>query len=422
VVATVSHCQIEDLRYQPADSPLLFEWRGPSPRDYQVEAANAVITTSPPRGIVQVPIRGGKTLIAAMIIRQLGYRTLFIVESELLLRQTAAALESYLEPQSFAGERPWAGVCGGGGWTTSPVTVATIQGLLAHPQKAKELLAATDLLLIDEVHHLKGEEWRKPLLQADTWGKIGLSATVFENVDIPQERSTIWVRAATGPLLYEISIDRLIAEGHLVRPHILMYSITHENAPKKWRYGKTYNELIVHGLARNAAIADLAEDAALRGAPTLIDTGRTDQMEILHRMLEARHVPVAVLHGKTPGKKRQEVLADFRRGKIGVLIATILGEGVDVPELQVVINAEGGRARTSVMQRLRNLTRHDGKSTATVIDFADIGQKHLQQQALDRLNQYTGIASFQVHWVDQQSPYSIPDSFLGPKRVEVLTL
>lgn len=426
VVEVFPASRVEDCRRRPDPAEAMrYSWIGPSPRDYQQSAVDAVLqlvaANEPPRGLLQVPIRGGKTLIAAQILLHLGWRTTFVVESELLLHQTQKAFESYLQPLSIVAGSPWVGLCGGGRWDPGWVTVATVQGLLAHSQEALELLSRTDLLIIDEVHHMRADAWRKPLLASDSWGKIGLSATLFEDHDIPQERSTIWVRATTGPILYEISIDDLVTQGYLTQPYVLMYSITHANAPKKWRYGKTYQQLITEGLSRNSAIADLAEDAVLRGAPTLIDTGRTEQMRILHKMLEARNIPVANLHGKTPNKTRQRVLSDFRQGRIGVLIATILGEGVDVPELQVVINAEGGRARTSVIQRLRNLTRHEGKSKAIIIDFADQGQKHLQQQALDRLNQYAGISSFRVEWIEDESrPLTIPEHLLGPRQTELM--
>jgi superfamily II DNA or RNA helicase len=74
-----------------------------------------------------------------------------------------------------------------------------------------------------------------------------------------------------------------------------------------------------------------------------------------------------------------------RRGS-QVLFGTIVGEGVDMPELAVVINAEGVNSRVAVMRRLRNIPGSEGKWHAVVIDFADIGQCHLREHASDRLD------------------------------------
>lgn len=393
-----------------------FEWVGPDPRGYQGEAVRAILDRCrvrglAPRGIIKVPIRGGKTLIAGRILAELGWSTLFVVESEMLLGQTARALRSYLHPRSFRDE--WIGVCGSGEWDPRWVTVATVQTLLARPREARALEAKTDLLLIDEVHHMRADEWRKPIMRTDAFGKIGLSATLFEDPDIPQERSAIWVRACTGPIRYEVPIERLIQEGHLLQPTVLLYRMPLHGAPQRWRYGRTYSEFIANNEERNATIADLAEQAAKAGLLTLIDTGRLDQMRRLEEMLSARGVEVETLHGSTPPARRRRVVERFQKRKVAVVIGTILGEGVDIPELEVVINAEGGKSRIAVMQRLRNLTVSEGKTRAIVIDFADLGQRHMQEHSLARLDLYDETRGFRIRVIEGMTrPARIPDDLL----------
>jgi superfamily II DNA or RNA helicase len=406
----------------PFGPRIVYNWIGPQPRTYQEEVIASVMDLvevgEAPRGILQVPIRGGKTLIAAQLIMKLGWPTVFVVESDLLLKQTVKAFKEYLDFQSYKpnNKLPWIGECGSGLWQPGLVTIAMIQTMIRQPQKTSRLLENVNLMLLDECHHFKADEWREPILKSNTWGRIGLSATLFEDPSIPQERSMIWVRAATGPILCQIPVKRLIDEGHLVQPWVAMYPIHHINAPKGWNYGATYEELIVENITRNGIIADLAQDAANKGALTLVDTGRLSQMRHIQTMLETREVPCDIIHGKTPSNKRQEILKRFRNREIAVIIGTILGEGVDVPELEIVINAEGGKSRIAVMQRLRNLTVSSGKHQAVVIDFADIGQKHLSEHASERLEQYVATDGFRLRVIeDLTRPATIPTDLLATR-------
>lgn len=433
VLGVFPHLEIRDHRKRPLGDRCRFRWIGHTLRDYQQEAVESALgptlTGEPPRGILQVPIRGGKTLIAARLIHSLGWRTTFVVESELLLRQTVKAFKEYMEPVDYVHQTPteirpisytgpWVGSCGSGSWHPGWITVVMVQTMLARPVEALALLRQTDLVIVDEVHHMKADEWRKPLLSSDIWGRIGLSATLFEDPSIPQERSAVWVRAVVGPTICQIPVSRLIDAGYLVQPWVLMYPVYHVGARRTWRGGATYNECVVDSVKRNSLICDLTQDAVARGALVLIDTGRLNQMGALRRMLEARGVACEEIHGKTPSDRRQRILTKFRKRHVQVLIGTILGEGVDVPELEVVINAEGGKSRVAVMQRLRNLTVSDGKQHAVVIDFADIGQPHLQDHSLDRLDQYVGTEGFRVRAMGTfDGPASIPDDIYPPAEV-----
>ncbi len=48
--------------------------------------------------------------------------------------------------------------------------------------------------------------------------------------------------------------------------------------------------------------------------------------------LEARGMSVAVLHGEMPKVARQNVLADFKKGKLRVLVVSdVMARGLDVP-------------------------------------------------------------------------------------------
>ena len=79
-----------------------------------------------------------------------------------------------------------------------------------------------------------------------------------------------------------------------------------------------------------------------------------------------------------------------------MLLGTVFAEGVDIPEVEVVINAEGGRDAKATMQRMRNMTVAEGKNRALLIDFMDEFNPYLQKHSMERLKVYRSIPEFNV--------------------------
>lgn len=379
-----------------------FKWHGHEPRGFQLRATEAAILARGPgglvtgRGLLNLPIRSGKTTVAAMIIARLGLKTLFLVPSDLLLHQTVDSMKENL------GEEAPIGKCGDGIWEPNFITVATVQTLLARSEAyASELQETVDITFQDEAHHLDAPEWRKPITECDSRYKFGLSATIFANKDIPAERSAIWLQAATGPILYRISMQYLFNHGYLIRPHILWYRMDQPTGKRSLWYADAYNQCIEVNEYRNSAIADLAEEATLdRKLRVLVDTGRLKQMSRIKQMLSARGVRVEEISGTTPAANRRRLIAGFRSNEIQCLVGTVLGEGIDIPELEMVINAEGNKSKTAVIQRMRNLTPPPKsaltKTEVLFIDFNDVMNHKLAEHSAQRLAMYKGIRGFLI--------------------------
>jgi superfamily II DNA or RNA helicase len=114
-----------------------------------------------------------------------------------------------------------------------------------------------------------------------------------------------------------------------------------------------------------------------------------------------RHVGskyVAAVTGKTTTSLRKKIIAGFRAGAIRVVAGTVLGEGVDIPELDVVINGEGGRGYVPTMQRLRCLTPHPGKTRGILVDFMDNHHPQLSTSTEERMAIYSSEPSFRFRY------------------------
>lgn len=132
-----------------------------STREYQDDAADAFVEDRgilTGKGMLRLPTRSGKTVIAGRVITRLGVKTLFIVPSQLLLNQTVEFFREALRLSTRKGKlvRKWeknlVGQFGGGVLDPGWITVASVQSICAHWQtkRVQNLLANSGLIIFDE--------------------------------------------------------------------------------------------------------------------------------------------------------------------------------------------------------------------------------------------------------------------------------
>ena len=380
---------VED--FPPAEPVGPWAWAGPELRPYQVEAVDAVVAYG--GGLVLLPVRTGKTALAAELIRRLGVRALVLVSSDLLRRQTIAVLR-----EALPGAR--VGAVGEGAWEADgDLCVATLQSLCPRlrTRDFRAFARRWPLVVLDEVHHLQseGDAWRNVALALDARYKVGLSATVEVGRKRQNETGAIWLRGLCGPVVYSRTLSEMIEAGYLVRPTIRF--VRHGAPPlaaRRWSPA-VYRDGITDCAERNARIVAEAVAYAREGRRVLVDVSRVGHARRLLSLLQRGYEgTVALLLGASPAEERARVLRAWAAGRIGIVVGTILGEGVDVPALEVVVNAEGGKARTSTIQRLRNLTVAPGKRGAVVVELVDDHQAQLRAWTLERLRIYRSEPAF----------------------------
>jgi len=364
-------------------------------RPYQVEAINAATTskkrTKPKaRGILVMPIRSGKTITAAGIIRKLRSKALFVVPSQLLLHQTKESLENVLMTD--------VGMIGDSHWYEHNITVATVQSLARAKKKNdpryKTMKKQYPLLIFDETHHLVADSWQDLAFDMDAPHIIGLSATVEFEDDKQNELGVIWLRAVCGDILYKISPSTLIDQGYLQQPIVQLYKV---ESPDMFGYswsGELANECIYQNPVRNLMIAKITMERLDAGDNVLIVTNRLNQVQKISELLGKMNIDHWKITGKNTVVERREKIQSFKDGEVNVIVGTVFGEGVDIPEIVCVINAEGGADVKATKQRMRNLTTHENKRQAIFIDFMDMTNHYFAQHSKGRLNIYKSEASF----------------------------
>jgi len=300
---------------------------------------------------------------------------------------------------------------GDGIWRPRDVTVASIQTMTARRARAKKsknadrdyrtLLDTFECLIIDEFHHCMADEWRGAIANSDARYKLGLSATIFLDHDKEVELGAIWLTATTGPILLNVSVSELIEQGYLVRPEVKIIPIREPLLKGGWS-ASLFKAGISENPVRNERIVREAVDLSARGKRVVIITNRLDQVSILSEMITRAGAGTVTrsLVGSTNKEDRDLVLKSFKAGIIKIVISTVLDEGVDIPELDAVIVAEGGCDIKSTYQRLRCLTPSPGKERAYIVDFCDLTHPYFARHSKDRIQIYRSERAFKFKVVE----------------------
>jgi superfamily II DNA or RNA helicase len=93
-----------------------------------------------------------------------------------------------------------------------------------------------------------------------------------------------------------------------------------------------------------------------------------------------------LVHSKIGKKQRKAAMEEFKAGNLRTMIATSLAdEGLDLPNVELLIMVSGGRSSQKTIQRAsRALRKTDSKNCATILDFSDkfhpIGAYHAKKR------------------------------------------
>ena len=72
---------------------------------------------------------------------------------------------------------------------------------------------------------------------------------------------------------------------------------------------------------------------------TIIFVNSKNFADVLHKILRGAGKKAAIIFGHMSNEEREEMIDKFRNGEISVIITTnMLARGIDVPQVQVVIN------------------------------------------------------------------------------------
>lgn len=375
-------------------------------------------------GIIKVPTRGGKTFIAAEIIRHIKHdntrNTLFIVDTLDLLLQAKKDIASHIEGMTIDD----IGEIRGDAFNIQQITIATIQTLQSITSgakrgnkamtkesiKAKNLRKKTllnyiktiHLLIVDECHEYSSKSrlsFISRFLKIAEF-KLFISATPFKSEN---ELDNLNLRTVCGDIIYEIKESDLKKQGYLSEDIVLLINIDHEDNKNisleegDDDYNEYLKQIITHNFYRNTIIINFAEILRKYVLKTLILFSRKE-----HGYYIKSITGDAFVSGDTALDDRTFIRTNFLKKKGGVLLASdVFKKGITLPEVQIMINAGGGLEQSLVIQKKgRVLGVTETKTKALMIDFID-NYRYFSEHSLNRAEVYIdSVGMDKIHVLD----------------------
>jgi len=347
-------------------------------RDYQCEPVYVAIASG--GGIMSMPTGYGKTHCMGAIIK--AYK-----HDELAMRSTPTIVvaapekditqKNYNDLKAMLPDRDVGLVMSGKKQFSDDVQVITLDSLhLLDPQDV-------GILICDEVHSASSSSRSEMLLSFRKAAKWGVSATPsgrFDGRDIVTE-------GLFGPIVCSRTYADGVACGALVpitvywvgcpEPHIGMQKYDNfKTRAGKYRNGvdrnNNQNKLIVDLLKR---IPDSKQTLCIMPHVDQIDTlaGLDKTLRYAHGVSDQASLTKSQFTniGPVSAKDRRAVYDAMADGSIRKILSTyIYKQGVNFPQLEVIVNAGGGGSDIVAAQIPGRESRNiEGKTSATLIDF-----------------------------------------------------
>lgn len=381
-----------------------------------------------PYGSLQIPTRGGKTHIAAELIRiTKPTQTLFVVDNQVLFEQAVNDLSKYLGLS-----RRSIGQIRGEIFDTKQITVAMIQTLqsikyglnrLHKRNKKKKILPSlielkeirktkrnrirelgnfmskVDFAIVDEVHEYSSDERLTTIkLACNARAYLFLSATLEKSENV---LGNMKIKSLAGPIIYKVAEQDLKDVGVLAHEDITLIMVDHNKnfnieLDEESAYSDYENEIIINNERRNNILINIIQMCRQLNIKTLVLFQRVKHAEYVQRITGDELVT-----GGTDLRHRMSVVrSHFSKRKAGILLATnIFNKGITLPDVEIMINAGGGLEKSNVTQKKgRTLGTTDTKKKAMTIDIVDISE-YFSEHSLNRISVYeqsVGLESINV--------------------------
>jgi superfamily II DNA or RNA helicase len=333
-------------------------------RDYQEKAVDVVLSTNPyARPILCAPTGSGKTIMQAFSAKQAldnGRRTAILTPRAEIFDQTHSALREICGQQNVTALRR--------GHTfdpSKPVQVVSWPTLVTRLKKSDSWLPDTHYVHLDEAHLMAAEIGKVMERYREERNVIGWSAT-------PARKNGKGLGKYFTRIDVVTTVKQLVMEGHL--------------APCDYWGGKLPDLQGVKTQAGDYVSTKLSERCAVlvgdvvdnwlrlaRERQTIVFAVDIAHAEALtERFLEA-DISCAAIHTRLTDEKRDQVVEDFKKGFIQVLVnVTIASYGFDSPEVSCIVAARPTKSLVLWLQMLgRGMRPAPGKDACMVLDHAD---------------------------------------------------
>jgi superfamily II DNA or RNA helicase len=262
------------------------------------------------------------------------------------------------------------------------LTIATKQSFKKIADEQADLY---DVVVVDETHHVSAfdGEYHYILSRLLAPMRLGLTASEFKE-GLP----TLAVTGLIGPIVGEQTILEAIDLGILAVPKMKMLrtSLSYEVKACK-KYSEVYDIGITYRLERNQLIALTVKKHVDIQETCLIMVTKLAHGDNIVEALRVIGVKAILVEGLTKPKTRKKIKDALNTNEIFcVVCSTVWKEGINIPNLKMVLNAAVGK---DVLQALgRGLRKTSEKDVLWFYDIFDNSHHYLVDHFGQRLTFY----------------------------------
>lgn len=342
-------------------------------RPYQDEAVEeslaALSDPSARRALVYLATGLGKTVVAGAVVadeleRHPGATVLVTAHSSDLVDQLEKSIWGFI-PKDVTSQRIGDGIHRD---DLTGVTFAVLPTAHSYVQAGYR----PDLLVVDEVHHVGKTGYYAEMIEIlDGVPRLGVTATPWrgDKFDIEQ---------TFGPPVVRMSIPDGINRGYLAQ---VDYRLLADNIDWEFVRQASEHSYTIKDLNRRLFIPERDEAIRDRLAQIWNDTRAPRGIVFCQTIEHAETMAdllrrsstwqgVEAVHAGLTKRERQQRLLRFRSGKTQLLTSVdLLNEGIDVPDVNIIVFARVTHSRRIFIQQLgRGLRLRSGKERVTVLD------------------------------------------------------
>jgi len=372
-------------------------------------------------GIVKLPTGSGKTIVMGFLVLSLNRKTVVVVPDKNLLYQSKDKIGSIVGEKKI-------GLIGDGHFDLNkeftviiPDTIQSIfrtkkrknetnESRSARRKKRKKLVEFfkdVKLSIYDECHDILNDKYNPIMRNVKEIQRVyGFSATPL---DRESDYENMTIVSKMGEIIFERTLSDLIRLGWLAKPYVYFIEVNNDELVvppqsmkedkadeglRGWKY--VYDHLIAGNEKRNNIVAKLIKRH--KDERVLILTKRIEHGEYLSKLFG-----VPFLSGRDDEWRRFRTIENFESKKITKLIAsTIFDQGIDIVNIEVLINCSGGNSFIKLFQRLgRGTRRSEEKDKLIAYDFIDTGHEYTESHSLFRMEELESEKEIFVDVLDE---------------------
>jgi superfamily II DNA or RNA helicase len=354
-------------------------------RYYQKEAVE--IGKKKKRGIFAVATGGGKSEILFKLTADIQLKTLIMVNRITLFKQLIKRFKNRMglkdgEINVICGEDKFYD-------PKNRITIATFQSLYVADKKKKIILKHEEVLKSAEMIHVDESQYISLNELGMVLKKCTKASHRFSYSATPKREDGFddMLEAHIGPIIYYKGISDLIKEGYLSKPKIYMMKFPYY-LDKPMTYKSAY-KYFMKNEDKNKVMADIAYKFAKIGKSVLLSFTRIEHLKLVYKMLKNMNdlnLTIKTVIGEDTTADKEEALLKLDTKEFNIVLSTLFGVGVDVPNLDILVLADSSKSIIYTTQQVGRVLRMVQGKTPIIIDFMDYNTFDGNRKEEDLLN------------------------------------